>query len=433
VSRLKVDRATDADFHQIVRDIVDFWGSDRTLRLHNAMYVHELVDTSYVIKEGDRVIAYLFGVIAESKKVAAQANLFYSQYREHAAETLKSETFGTVLQADQWTAQARMDASAVNQADTEVKRAIIKLQSEIGGVNTTVAAIEAQLQQARYYLDNTTLVAPEERHLLESLADMLAAHVNRGRAEAVRIYRDMKQPPRDFYLAALDGLFQLLRRRGEALDEATAIFHECMRNMVQMLGPDHPSLGPQMLGYAQALGERNRAVEAIPLLIEGLRISHKAPRESNAAGEWDSAPAVQRLERLVRRIVVRPGASVADYETALAGATTLCEEQAAGLTSVALRGMALFRLRRLDAALLDLMRDAELSLENHEYAVQRLACLAMTQHQLGRIEAARETMAEVRTQVAAHGDAAGTEALGKETLALFGEAEALLAPDRDEN
>src|SRR5689334_3956696 len=70
VNRRKVDRATEADFHQIVRDIVDFWGSDRTLRMHNAMYVHELVDTSYVIKEGDRVIAYLFGVVAETKKVA---------------------------------------------------------------------------------------------------------------------------------------------------------------------------------------------------------------------------------------------------------------------------------------------------------------------------------------------------------------------------
>jgi len=58
VSRLKVDRATDADFHQIVRDIVDFWGSDRTLRLHHAMYVHELADTSYVIKDGDRVTLY---------------------------------------------------------------------------------------------------------------------------------------------------------------------------------------------------------------------------------------------------------------------------------------------------------------------------------------------------------------------------------------
>lgn len=67
---LKVTRATDADFQQILRDIVDFWDSNRTLGLHSAMYVHELADTSYVIRDGDRVLAYLFGVIAERKKAA---------------------------------------------------------------------------------------------------------------------------------------------------------------------------------------------------------------------------------------------------------------------------------------------------------------------------------------------------------------------------
>ena len=70
MGRLRVTRATDGDFQQIVRDIVDFWGSDRTVGLHNSMYVHEFADTSYVIRDGDRVLAYLFGVIAESKKAA---------------------------------------------------------------------------------------------------------------------------------------------------------------------------------------------------------------------------------------------------------------------------------------------------------------------------------------------------------------------------
>jgi serine/threonine protein kinase/Flp pilus assembly protein TadD len=256
--------------------------------------------------------------------------------------------------------------------------------------------------------------------------------------EAVRIYRGMKQPPRDFYLGALDGLFQLLRRRDDALDEATAVFHECMHTMAQMLGPDHPSLGPHLLGYAQSLGERNRAVEAIPLLIEGLRIYHRSSGNSNAAGDWDSTPAVQRLERSVRRIVVRPGGSKTDYETALAGATALLNEPRAGFVARNLRGMALLRLRRFDEAVLDLTQTGESSPENREYAVQRLACLAITRHQLRHIEAARETLAEVRARVAAQGDAIGAEtpgkeALGKETLALIGEAEALLAHDRDEN
>ena len=70
MNHMKVTQATAADFQEIVRDIVDFWGSDRTLGLHNAMYVHELADTSYVIRDGDKVIAYLFGLIVERKNLA---------------------------------------------------------------------------------------------------------------------------------------------------------------------------------------------------------------------------------------------------------------------------------------------------------------------------------------------------------------------------
>jgi GNAT superfamily N-acetyltransferase len=65
-----IGRASNADYRQIVGDISDFWGSDRTLGMHNAMYVNELVDSSFVIKEADRVLAYLFGVVAEPRRVA---------------------------------------------------------------------------------------------------------------------------------------------------------------------------------------------------------------------------------------------------------------------------------------------------------------------------------------------------------------------------
>jgi len=76
--------ASNADFRQIVRDIVDFWGSERTLGMHNAMYVNELVDSSLVIKEGDRVLAYLFGVVAEPRRVAYVALIgVRSSHRRH--------------------------------------------------------------------------------------------------------------------------------------------------------------------------------------------------------------------------------------------------------------------------------------------------------------------------------------------------------------
>ena len=42
----------------------------------------------------------------------------------------------------------------------------VKYKAEIDGLNPTVANIEAQLRQARYYLDNTTLVAPEDGRII---------------------------------------------------------------------------------------------------------------------------------------------------------------------------------------------------------------------------------------------------------------------------
>ena len=46
------------------------------------------------------------------------------------------------------------------------ERATLQYKSEIAGVNTTVANMEAQLQLARYYLDNTTLTAPEDGYII---------------------------------------------------------------------------------------------------------------------------------------------------------------------------------------------------------------------------------------------------------------------------
>jgi hypothetical protein len=44
----------------------------------------------------------------------------------------------------------------------ELERARLKYKSEINGVNTTVASLEAQFQQSRYYLDNVC-AAPGDR------------------------------------------------------------------------------------------------------------------------------------------------------------------------------------------------------------------------------------------------------------------------------
>jgi GNAT superfamily N-acetyltransferase len=66
---VEISRGTKADFDEIVTNINDFWGSDRTLHLHHPMYVSEFADSSYVIKEKGKVVAYLFGFISQTGPV----------------------------------------------------------------------------------------------------------------------------------------------------------------------------------------------------------------------------------------------------------------------------------------------------------------------------------------------------------------------------
>lgn len=59
-----------ADYNQIVRDIADFWGSDRTLGVHHPYLIHEFGNTAFVIRDQQQVIAYLFGFYSQTESVA---------------------------------------------------------------------------------------------------------------------------------------------------------------------------------------------------------------------------------------------------------------------------------------------------------------------------------------------------------------------------
>ena len=65
---MKIDNCTQSDFHEILTDISDFWGSDRTLSVHHPIFIHEFGDTAFVIKDNGKVIAYLFGFLSQTQK-----------------------------------------------------------------------------------------------------------------------------------------------------------------------------------------------------------------------------------------------------------------------------------------------------------------------------------------------------------------------------
>jgi multidrug resistance efflux pump len=100
--------------------------------------------------------------VATQKVARAQSELDYARYQQQLAQRLAAKGAGPQEDAQKWTAQERTDAAAVKEAQAEADAARLRYASEIGGINTTVAGAQAELQQARYYLDNTTMVAPED-------------------------------------------------------------------------------------------------------------------------------------------------------------------------------------------------------------------------------------------------------------------------------
>jgi multidrug resistance efflux pump len=98
-----------------------------------------------------------------AQKIAKlKADLDYATYQYKLSSNLAKQGAGPEEDAQKWGAQVAANEAGIKEAQAEETRARLRYTSDIGGVNTTVAAIQAELDQARYYLDNTLMVAPED-------------------------------------------------------------------------------------------------------------------------------------------------------------------------------------------------------------------------------------------------------------------------------
>ena len=67
---MEIRHCTPEDYHQIITDIAEFWGSERTLPFHHPMFVYEFGNSAFCIKAEAEVAAYLFGFIAQTTPTA---------------------------------------------------------------------------------------------------------------------------------------------------------------------------------------------------------------------------------------------------------------------------------------------------------------------------------------------------------------------------
>ena len=111
----------------------------------------------------------------------------YAKYQQQLSQGLAQKGAGPEEDAQKWKAQMNADEAAVMEATAEAERSRLKYESQWEGVNTTVAgataelkeseaaqkqaaatvaSLKAQLELARYYLDNTLMVAPEDGYIV---------------------------------------------------------------------------------------------------------------------------------------------------------------------------------------------------------------------------------------------------------------------------
>lgn len=102
-----------------------------------------------------------------AEKIARlRSELVYAKYQEKLSTGLANQGAGPEEDAQKWTAQVAAYEAGIKEAQAEETRARLRYTSEINGVNTTVAQVQAELDQARYYLDNTLMVAPEDGYII---------------------------------------------------------------------------------------------------------------------------------------------------------------------------------------------------------------------------------------------------------------------------
>jgi multidrug resistance efflux pump len=137
----------------------------------------------------------------------------YAQFQYRLYGGLAQQGAGPKEEAEKWSAQVKAQEAAVKEAQAEAERSRLRYESQINGVNTnvikasaelkeeqaavkkaeaTAASTKAQLEQALYYLENTTMVAPEDGHIvnLQVVPGMVSGIVRFGAIASFIVDRD---------------------------------------------------------------------------------------------------------------------------------------------------------------------------------------------------------------------------------------------------
>ncbi len=92
----------------------------------------------------------------------AKAQLSYAETQQERYSKLVPKGGARQDELDRWNDQVSQDTAAVKEAEANLQKAQLSLDMQVDGVNTGVAEARAQLAEAQYFLEQTTIKAPED-------------------------------------------------------------------------------------------------------------------------------------------------------------------------------------------------------------------------------------------------------------------------------
>lgn len=110
-------------------------------------------------------------VVAATEAIErANAQLAYALTQQQRYENLVPAGGARQDELDRWNEQVTEDEAQVKEAEANLEKANLAVASQIDGVNTGILQAQAQLAQAEYFLENTTIYAPENGMIVSQQA-----------------------------------------------------------------------------------------------------------------------------------------------------------------------------------------------------------------------------------------------------------------------
>jgi GNAT superfamily N-acetyltransferase len=66
---VEISNCTAQDYDQILDALPEFWDGRDTRHIHHPFLIHEFGDTAFVIRDGGRIVAYLFGFFSQTQPI----------------------------------------------------------------------------------------------------------------------------------------------------------------------------------------------------------------------------------------------------------------------------------------------------------------------------------------------------------------------------